>query len=232
MARNQELIINTRLGKRRINTDKILHFPRGLAGFEDKHEFTLLQIRPESPFLILQSMEEASLGLMVADPYSFMDDYQIKIGDAEQTLLQVTSPRQVAVLVTVSIPPGKPEEASLNLTGPILINHEDRVGLQVPQADDSRPSRKYLNDEVDAKKNAAFAKKTDSLPTEGETVAASEESRKKGNPSALENLTSEENDGEDAPTAESSPVIEETATTADAPITGNTVEAPAAERKM
>ena len=38
-----------------------------------------------------------------------------------------------AVLVTVSIPAGAPEQAALNLTGPIVINYEARVGLQVPQ---------------------------------------------------------------------------------------------------
>lgn len=37
------------------------------------------------------------------------------------------------MLVTVSIPAGAPEQAALNLTGPIVINYEARVGLQVPQ---------------------------------------------------------------------------------------------------
>ncbi len=135
MARNNEVEIQTRLGLRTVDTDKVIYFPRGLAGFEGLHEFILLQIRPEAPFLVLQSMDKPNVGLLVADPYTFMQDYKVKVGDAEQKLLRLKGAEEVAVLVTVSIPEGKPEETSLNLVGPILINHEKRVGLQIPQAD-------------------------------------------------------------------------------------------------
>ena len=145
MARKQEVEINTRLGRRRIDMEKVIYFPRGLAGFEGLHEFTLLQIRPEAPLLLLQSMDKASVGLLVADPFSFMDDYRIKVSDAEQKLLRLKSVRQVAVLVTVSIPAGKPEETVLNLTGPILVNHQARVGLQIPQSEGQSPSQMKLH---------------------------------------------------------------------------------------
>jgi flagellar assembly factor FliW len=144
MARQQEVEINTRLGRRRISTDKVVYFPRGLAGFEDEHEFTLLQIRPEAPLLVLQSMQNPTLGLLVADPYSFLPNYSVTVGDAEQKLLRLKSIRQVAVLVTVSIPPGQPELTALNLTGPVLINHKMRIGLQVPQTESNGPAKFYL----------------------------------------------------------------------------------------
>lgn len=128
------LDIDTRLGPRTIETDKILYFPRGLAGFEGLHEFTLLQIKPDAPMLILQSLDQPHIGLLVADPYTFLPDYRIDVSDAEQKLLRLKVVRDVAVLVTVSIPQGKPEDMTLNLTGPILINHKERLGLQVPQS--------------------------------------------------------------------------------------------------
>lgn len=144
MARQQEVEINTRLGLRRISMDKVIRFPRGLAGFEREHEFTLLQIRPDAPLLVLQSMRKPSLGLLVADPYSFLSSYSVTVGDAEQKLLRLKNVRQVAVLVTVSIPPGKPELTALNLTGPILVNHAKRIGLQVPQTENDNPSKYYI----------------------------------------------------------------------------------------
>lgn len=146
MARKQEIEIGTRLGRRRIDMDKVIYFPRGLAGFEGMHEFTLLQIRPEAPLLILQSMDDSSLGLLVADPFSFKRDYRIKVSDAEQKLLRLKSVRQVAVLVTVSIPNGKPAEAVLNLSGPILINHQARIGLQAPQVESEEPAHLRIAD--------------------------------------------------------------------------------------
>lgn len=155
MARKQEIEINTRLGRRSVDLGKVIYFPRGLAGFEGIHEFTLLQIQPNAPMLILQSMEHPALGLLVADPYSFMADYRIKVSDAEQKLLRLKNVRQVSVLVTVSIPNGKPEETMLNLTGPILINHQLRIGLQVPQTETELPIQLRLSDLINAKKTSA-----------------------------------------------------------------------------
>lgn len=145
MARQNEIEIQTRIGRQRITLDKIIHFPRGLAGFEGRHDFTLLQLREGAPFLVLQSLDDPGLGLLVADPYSFLADYQIRVGDPEQRLLKLENIRQVAVLVTVSIPAGQPEKTALNLTGPILINHRARIGLQVPQTDASLPPQFYLH---------------------------------------------------------------------------------------
>ncbi|MDR2055559.1 MAG: flagellar assembly protein FliW [Desulfovibrio sp.] len=125
--------IDTRLGLRSIDVDKIVRFPRGLAGFEDERDFVLLQIRPEAPLLILQSVRNAGVGLLVADPYSFLQNYTIVISDAEEKLLRLRGMEEAAILVTVSIPAGEPENAVLHLTGPIVINHKARLGLQIPQ---------------------------------------------------------------------------------------------------
>ncbi len=160
MARNNEVEIQTRLGVRTVDTDKVIYFPRGLAGFEGMHEFILLQIRPDTPFLVLQSMDSPTVGLLVADPYTFLQDYQVKVGDAEQKLLRLKGPEEVAVLVTVSIPEGKPEETSLNLVGPILVNQEKRVGLQVPQADSSVVAQYFIHQGKQLGKDGAEQKTT------------------------------------------------------------------------
>ena len=139
--REVERTVQTRLGRLAVDLNRVIRFPRGIIGFEDCKEFTLLQLKADSPFLILQSMEKPDLGLMVADPYSFVEDYKVKIGSAEQKILQVQNVGEIAVLVTVTIPPGKPEETSLNLMGPIIVNSRLRVGLQVPQVDTQYPAR-------------------------------------------------------------------------------------------
>jgi flagellar assembly factor FliW len=142
--------------------DKVIYFPRGLAGFEQEHEFTLLQIRPDAPLLVLQSMQDPTLGLLVADPYSFLPNYSVTVGDAEQKLLRLKNVRQVAVLVTVSIPPGQPELTALNLTGPVLINHKKRFGLQVPQTESNGPAKIYLQPGPDG--NPRAVEETDPPP--------------------------------------------------------------------
>lgn len=133
MECKKELEIDTRLGRRVIDPEKIINFPRGLAGFEDEHDFILLQLRQDAPLLILQSMTRPEVGLLVADPYTFLPSYPVVVGEAEQQLLQITATDDTAILVTVTIPAGEPENAMLNLTGPIVINQHAKIGLQIPQ---------------------------------------------------------------------------------------------------
>ena len=79
--------------------DKVVRFPRGLAGFETERDFILLQIRPEAPLLILQSVHTPQVGLLVADPYSFLDkSYAPVLGPAERQLLQLEDPAEAVLL--------------------------------------------------------------------------------------------------------------------------------------
>ena len=141
-----EILIETRLGEMTIDLKRVVTFPRGLIGFEGRQRFTLLQIRDDSPFLLLQSLDDGDFGLLVTDPYLFLEHYEIKVSDVEQDLLGAAERESLAVLVTVSIPAGKPEKTTLNLSGPILINTQTRKGLQIPQTDASNPSHYRLGD--------------------------------------------------------------------------------------
>jgi flagellar assembly factor FliW len=147
-GRGEIISIETRLGRRDVLADKVILFPRGLIGFEGQREFTLLQIQENAPLLLLQSMETPKLGLLVADPYVFIPEYGLTVGDTEQELLQAKNVDDIAVLVTASIPPGKPGDAVLNLLGPILINHTLRLGLQVPQFEGAGPPRVRIRSKI------------------------------------------------------------------------------------
>jgi len=132
----------TRLGEREVSPDGIVYFPRGLIGLEDKREFALLTVKDEkSPFLLLQCVTDPGLGLLVADPYSFLKDYDVKLDNLDRKTLRIENIKQLAVLVTVTIPQNKPENTTLNLQGPIVINTEARVGLQIPQTEAGYPTR-------------------------------------------------------------------------------------------
>lgn len=141
--------LETRLGKLAVDMERVIRFPRGIIGFEDCKEFTLLQIQDDSPFLVLQSLTRPELGLMMADPYCFMSDYTVKIGSAEQKILNIEDVQQIAILVSVTIPKGKPEETALNLMGPVLINHAERIGLQVPQVDSKYPPKFFVREAME-----------------------------------------------------------------------------------
>ena len=144
MAREKKRLVLTRVGEREISEDTIISFPRGLIGFEEHREFVLLPVADDSPFLLLQSLEDPRLGFLVADPYPFLENYQVQIDTPQRQLLKLTGDGQSAVLVTVTIPQNEPEKAKLNLSGPIILNTELRIGLQVPQVDTDYPSHLLL----------------------------------------------------------------------------------------
>lgn len=125
--------INTRLGIQEIAENKIIHFPKGLIGYEDELSFALLELAEDSPFSILQSTKTPDLGFIVTDPYIFLDAYSVKINDVEQVTLHATHADNLFVYVTVTIPHGKADQTTLNLAGPVFINHEKRLGMQIPQ---------------------------------------------------------------------------------------------------
>tara|TARA_Y100001954_G_scaffold233591_1_gene287206 strand:+ start:1379 stop:1798 length:420 start_codon:yes stop_codon:yes gene_type:complete len=131
----------TKLGEREISPEGIVYFPRGLIGMENKREFALLSVKDErSPFLLLQCVTDPGLGLLVADPYAFMDEYDVRLEKLDRKTLKIENVKQLAILVTVSIPQNKPENTTLNLQGPIVINTQARIGLQVPQTDAGYPT--------------------------------------------------------------------------------------------
>lgn len=130
----------TRLGEREISPDGIVYFPRGLIGLEDKREFALLSVQEDSPFLLLQCVTDPGLGLLVADPYAFLDEYDVKLDNLDRKTLKMENIKQLAVLVTVTIPQDQPENTTLNLQGPIVINHKARIGVQVPQTEADYPT--------------------------------------------------------------------------------------------
>ena len=125
--------IETKIGVQEIAEDKIIHFPKGMIGYEEEQDFTLVPLGGDSPFFMLQSTKTRDLGFIVTDPYSFLSEYSVKLNEAEQAYIQAKDSQDVFVFVTVTIPHGKPDQTALNLSGPIFINYEKRIAMQVPQ---------------------------------------------------------------------------------------------------
>ncbi|WP_045223093.1 flagellar assembly protein FliW [Desulfonatronum thioautotrophicum] len=144
MVTKKARVIHSRVGPLHVEQERLILFPKGLLGFETQRDFALVRLQEDSAFFLLQSCTDPQLGLMVADPYVYLPDYRIKISTAEQELLRLKTIREAVVLVTVTIPPGKPEDAVLNLVGPLVVNIRLRRGLQIPQNQLRHPPRLHL----------------------------------------------------------------------------------------
>jgi len=121
----------TRFGTVDFETDDMLAFDEGLIGLPALKHFIILSTREDSPFRWLQSIEDASMAFLVAEPTHFVADYCPVVGDADQQRLKLDSETPCLVYVTVSIPPGKPEDMTINLAAPLIINARTRTGKQI-----------------------------------------------------------------------------------------------------
>ncbi len=124
-------IDNPKIGPAQCAENQIITFGHGILGFGDYHRFVLLD-RPEtSPLAVLQCVDQPELAFLVTDPTSLVA--QLNLGRLNSTLheLEAHSPDDLQVLVTLTIPPGRPADTTANLVSPILINRRAQLGKQV-----------------------------------------------------------------------------------------------------
>ena len=119
------------LGRVTVSEDLIITFASGLPGFPDEHRYALINGYLQPPFYCLQCVDNPTLAFVVTDPTALVPDYRPKNGVATLQELQASSPEDLQVLVTLTIPPGRPREITANLMSPLVINPEQRLGKQV-----------------------------------------------------------------------------------------------------
>ncbi len=119
------------LGPVTVSADRIITFASGLPGFPEALRFALVNHQLKPPFYCLQSLDNPSLAFVVADPAALVPEYRPKNGANTLKELQARSLEDLQVLVTLTIPPGRPQEMTANLMSPLLINQEQGLGKQV-----------------------------------------------------------------------------------------------------
>lgn len=147
-------ISTTRFGELEISPEAIIKFPEGMIGFENSLEYTLVPHSEESPFVWLQSVRQPDLAFLLMNPEDVVPDYAPTISghEAEQLGLSEETPRLVYTVVT--IPPGKPEDMTINLAGPLVINAEARTGRQIVLDTRSYPVRHRVHEKHPERKAA------------------------------------------------------------------------------
>lgn len=130
-------------GEVEVTAEEIIHFPEGLPGFETEKEFVHFQ--PEdSVFGCLQSCQHPETAFIVLSPFKVCPDYDFELDEEKREALAIKKLEEVLVLTIVTIPPGKPEEATVNLYAPVVINTTVKKGMQVVLSESGYPVRFYI----------------------------------------------------------------------------------------
>jgi flagellar assembly factor FliW len=116
-------------GEIEINEKDIFHFEHGIPGFLDEKQFVLLPLE-DTPFVILQSIKTPELGFAMIDPFVYFPDYDIELDEQTVTQLELSSEKEVAVYVILTV--ADPfDNTTANLQAPIVLNYEKKLGKQV-----------------------------------------------------------------------------------------------------
>jgi flagellar assembly factor FliW len=115
-----------------IQTDFVeIRFAAGLPGFPHVHLFHLKPWGPPgSPYLLLRAVDDPDVGFVVVPPWVFYPEYEFDLDDASADRLGLAVADDAIVLAVVTLR-DRPEEATLNLLGPIVVNRHTHDAAQI-----------------------------------------------------------------------------------------------------
>lgn len=111
---------SSRFGRVEIDPASVIEFPDGLIGLGGRR-YALLATKPGSPFLWLQSLEDAGIALPVTNPHRFFPDFAVELSDDDVARVGIDPDDSADVYVTVRAA-SDPQDVTVNLRAPILIH--------------------------------------------------------------------------------------------------------------
>jgi len=124
-------INTTRFGEIEIDENLIFDFIDPILGYEHLPKFFLVDYSSESPFKWLQAIDDPEIAFPVTFAGYFGLDYQFVIPEEDAKRLELKSAEELLTLNIVSIPPGEPQKATINLLGPLVINIYTKKAMQL-----------------------------------------------------------------------------------------------------
>jgi flagellar assembly factor FliW len=146
------LIHTLKFGDLEVPEDKILMFKEGLPGFPQIRRFIVLELDEIKPFQYLQAVDDPPITLFVINPFLVDTTYEFRLSEAEMANMNSKNSSDLAVYAVATIPEN-PNEATINLMAPIVINEKERCGKQVI-LHDSKYSIKHPLCQIDGQKKA------------------------------------------------------------------------------
>ncbi|MCH7320649.1 flagellar assembly protein FliW [Solibacillus sp. MA9] len=125
------MLIQTKfLGEVEIKESEIITFEQGLPGFLDYQKFIILPLDADLPLALFQSIDESTIGFVIAFPFAFKSDYAFDLSDEEKEDLQIEKEEEVLTYSIVTLQEIF-TDSTMNLLAPIVINTTKKLGKQI-----------------------------------------------------------------------------------------------------
>ena len=106
-----------------------IQLPLGLLGFEQIKEYELLADSAEEPFMWLQMLDEPKQAFLVVPPAIAFSDYRPDLSVDDVKFLGLQKPDEALIFNIVTL--RGPNQATVNLKGPVVLNRLTLLGKQV-----------------------------------------------------------------------------------------------------
>ncbi len=125
------LINSVQYGEIEVDEENIILFKEGLPGFETLKKYVLIfSPEPELPFHHLQCVDDPAVSFVITDPFLFVENYDFELDPEIERDLAITSNEDVLVY-SIAVIKENLKSSTINLKGPIIINHVKKLGKQV-----------------------------------------------------------------------------------------------------
>jgi flagellar assembly factor FliW len=123
-------IATQRFGDMEFSEESVITVLGGIIGFPALVRYVLIQRPNDAPFYWLQSLDDPSMALVMVNPVLFQADYNPHLPEALSEEL-AAGPGQISLFAIVTIPPGRPQDMTANLLGPLAMNPASRLARQL-----------------------------------------------------------------------------------------------------
>ena len=139
--------------------DAIYYFTQGIPGFEDNREFRLVE-EEDVPLAQLISVEDAGIGFILMRPGVLFPDYSVEVDTQNEAVLKLKPAMkettgssvltdtkhkaQAEVWAIVTLNQQDMTKTTMNLRAPILLNTEQKLGVQLILSDDRYLARQPI----------------------------------------------------------------------------------------
>jgi len=134
-------IMTRDFGRLEIKKSDVISFKSGLPGFESLKDFVLLPMGEDSPFIVMQSVDDPDIAFVTVEPGNLIQNYEFEINDKTEKELEIEKISDLLILNIITLK-DQIKKSTANLSAPIVINIEDKLGKQVI-LDDQRYQVRY-----------------------------------------------------------------------------------------
>jgi flagellar assembly factor FliW len=124
------LIQTLNFGDLDLPEDQVILFKEGVPGFPQIHRFVMLDFEDLKPFQYFQALDDPPIALLVVNPFSVDPTYAFQLSKSDMEDIQTSDTNETAVYAVATIP-DDPEQATINLMAPIVVNVKKKCAKQV-----------------------------------------------------------------------------------------------------